>query len=253
VAWEVILSDEDELWFKYSYPVSATANAVFGMGVSPTWDSFARKGYVAAGQALDKQSLALAQRGNVTMEELRFIVESQRNQLVLETRKRLSPFGRLYSRILKPVLPTAESLLAKKGTAEAVLRSAGKSRASVNRFAASLRMGGPATIILQITVSCVIIALADEEERNRVAAGQVGSVAGASAGGVAGAWAGCASLSALASPSLIVPFWGEVSTGSACIIGGFVGGFGGGWLFGMLGDSAGKAAYDYTTRLEWIE
>jgi hypothetical protein len=50
-----------------------------------------------------------------------------------------------------------------------VLTSVGKSRAVVNRFAAVSRVAGPATIVIQITVSAMVISSAPSEERGRVA------------------------------------------------------------------------------------
>ena len=239
----------------YSPWVSASANATFGFGGQTTWDSFVRKSYQTVLRALDEQGVELVRRGNITFDELRHMVDGQRNALVVEMRKKLSPFGRLYSEILKPSarLPRAADLLGRKGTAEAVLLSVGKGRGSVNRFAATLRVGGPMTVVLQVGLSGMIIAAASEEERARVVAGQTGVIGGAALGGAGGAWAGCAALASLASPSMVVPLYGQLSTGGACALGGALGAFGGGFLGGWLGETAAAAAYDYATRLEWIE
>jgi hypothetical protein len=94
----------------------------------------------------------LIARGAVTLEEAKQLVEVQRNALVQEFRKPLTPFGRLYSEILKPSssLPTLEKLLQKKGSIEAVLRSVGGTRQAVNRLTMVTRLGGPATISIEV-------------------------------------------------------------------------------------------------------
>lgn len=169
-------------------------------------------------------------------------------------RQQLSPFGRLYSEILKPSnnLPTLEKLVAQKGSVEAVLTSVGKSRAVVNRFAAVSRVAGPAMIVIQITVSAMVISSAAPEDRGRVAAREAGGVGVGVLTGWGGMWAGCAGLSALASPSLVIPIVGEVTTGAACVIGGIAGGAGAGWLGYLLGQWAGEATYDFVTEFLWI-
>ena len=168
-------------------------------------------------------------------------------------RGRLSPFGRLYSEILKPVnsLPTLERLVREKGSIEAVLTSVGKSRAVVNRFAAVARVGGPTTIVVQFSLSAVVIAAAPSDGRARVTAREAGGVGGAILGGWGGAWAGCAGLAALLSPSFVVPIVGQISTGGACLIGGIAGGFSAGWLGHVLGQWAGESAYDFVTTWQW--
>lgn len=193
-------------------------------------------------------------RGNITAGEARALVESQRNALVRALRNRLSPFGRTYSEILKPTkdLPTLERLLKQKGSLEAVLTSVGKSRGAVNRMAVAVRLGGPATIALQIGMSVVIVAAASPDVRARAASGQGGALAGAALVGWAGAWAGCVGLSALVSPSLVLPVVGEITTASACIVGGISGGIGAGWVGAILGQWGGEASYDFvTTDLTW--
>jgi len=240
--------------YLYSDAISGIANTTFGIGTNLTWDAFQRQVYEQVTTALQQQANALARRGNITYEEAKHLVEAQRNGLVLEMRKKLSPMGRMYSEILKPSnsLPTLDSLIQKKGTVEAVVRSVGKSRASVNRFTAIVRRAGPASILLQVTVSGIIIASANEEDRARVAAGQAGAIGGSTLGGWGGAWAGCAALSAIWSPSLVVPLWGEVTVGGACLVGGIAGGFGGGWVGGYLGENAGGLAYDFVSSVEWV-
>lgn len=146
-------------------------------------------------------------------------------------------------------LPTLEHLVAQKGSLEAVLTSVGKSRAVVNRLAAVSRVAGPATIVLQISVSAMVIYSASPEERGRVAAREGGGAAVGMLSGWGGMWAGCAGLSALASPSLVIPIVGEVT---ACVIGGIAGGAGAGWLGYLLGSWAGDATYDFVTDFQWL-
>ena len=165
----------------------------------------------------------------------------------------LSPWGRIYSELLKPSssLPTLNQLVARKGSIEAVLTSVGKSRRSVNRFAATVRVAGPAAIIIQISLSGVIIAQAAPQDRARVASGQAGSIVVGAAVGAGGAWAGCLAGAALLSPSLVLPIVGEIGTAGGCLIGGIVGAFGFGAAGAAVGEHAGTATYDFVTHFEW--
>lgn len=212
-----------------------------------------RQSYAHAKQVIQAQARALIQRGNVSPAEARLLVEGQRNALVMQMRNRLTPWGRLYSELLKPAssLPTLELLVARKGSIEAVLASVGRSRSSVNGFAATMRVAGPAAIVIQISLSAVIVARAAPEDRNRVAAGQAGALAGGALGGAGGAWAGCAGLSLLVSPSLVLPVVGEITTGGACLVGGIAGAAGAGWIGAPLGERAGTATYDFATSFWW--
>lgn len=245
------MPDHDE--YLYSPAVSQSGAATLGVASNVTWDSFVRQSYQKAAALLQRQADDLIRRGNITMPEARALVETQRNALVVAMRQRLSRFGRLYSEILKPTekLPTLEQLIAKKGSVEAVLTSVGKSRAVVNRFTAARRVGGSGVIVLQIGFSAVVISSASPETQGRVAAREVGGLGGAAAGAWGGTWAGCAALAAIASPSLVLPIVGEVTTGGACLVGGIAGGFGAGWIGAILGQWAGEAAYDFSTNLAW--
>lgn len=235
--------------------MQASTQATYGVGTAYTWDAFIRQSYDQANRAINDQARILTNRGNVSWVEARALVEGQRNALVMQMRNRLSPWGRIYSELLKPSanLPTLDQLVARKGSVEAVLVSVGKSRSSVNRLTATLRVAGPAAIVIQLTLSAVIIAEARPEERGRVAAGQGGAIAGGALGGAGGAWAGCATLAAIASPSLVLPIVGEVTTGGACLVGGIAGAAGAGWVGAMLGERASASAYDFVTRLRWID
>ena len=176
-----------------------------------------------------------------------------RNELVVEFRKPLSPFGKAYSEILKSgsKLPQPGELLTKKGSIEAVLESVGKSRASVNRLSMVFRVAGPALIVLDITITTVVVMRAPPEQRGRVAAREYTGLGAGVAGGAGGAWAGCATLATLGSPSLVVPVVGEVTEGGLCLVGGILGGFGVGWLSREAGKKAGEAVYDFVTTFRW--
>lgn len=237
----------------YSPAIQVTVNGTYAVGVTQSWDAFMRQSYDHANQAISRQANLLLQRGNITPQEARALVEGQRNALVTQMRQKLSPWGRIYSELLKPSssLPTLDQLVARKGSIEAVLISVGKSRNSVNRFAATVRIAGPATIIIQITLSGVIIAQAAPEDRARVASGQAGAIAGGAVGGLGGVWAGCVTGAALLSPTLALPIVGEIGTGGGCLIGGIVGAFGFGAAGAVAGERAGSATYDFMTRFEW--
>jgi hypothetical protein len=239
--------------YAYSKAVQATVQVAFPIAPHMTWDAYVRLFYDRADKALQEQANALLRRGNITWQEARTLVESERNGLVTAFRDRLSPPGRLYSELLKPSndLPTLERLVQQKGTIEAVLTSVGKSRTFVNRLAVATRVAGPALIVLQVTISGVAIYTAAPADRGRVAAREAGSIALGTLGGLGGAWAGCASFAALASPSMIIPFVGPVTTGGACLVGAVLVGGGVGYVGARVGDRAGVAAYNFLTTINW--
>jgi len=109
----------------YSSAVQSVVQASMPVGAQLGWDSYVRFLYEQANKAVQQQANVLLARGNITAEEARTLVESQRNGLVLEFRKPLTPWGRLYSEILKPSnnLPTLEKLVAQKGSIEAVSKA----------------------------------------------------------------------------------------------------------------------------------
>ncbi|MDZ5648159.1 hypothetical protein [Nitrospirillum sp. BR 11828] len=230
---------------KYSYAIQAktSLDITIGGAVDYTWNSFRRLSYERIGAAIQRQANALLDRGNVTFQEARELVEVQRNGLLISVREDLTPYGKYYSEILKPTasLKSLDQFLAEKGSIEAVLRSVGKSRQAVNRVAFIARRAGPSLIVIDVVLTMVIIEQAPAEQRALIAAGEAGgiagSVVGARYGGLAGAWAGATTFAALGSPSLAIPLVGEITEGGAVVIGGFVGFFFG----GLLGWSAGHA------------
>jgi hypothetical protein len=240
--------------YDYSYAVTAASSGAFGVGSNLSWDSYQRDVYNQLNEALQKQANLLRQRGAITAAEVDALVE-QRNLILAESRSSLSPFGRLYSEILKPStdLPTLAKLLAKNGSLVAVLESVGKTRAVVNRLSVAMRIAGNGTVVLQVAVSAVLIVIAPPERRGEVAAGQVGAVIGGASFGWAGAWAGCATAATFLSPSLTIPFTGEVIEGGGCLVGGIMTGFGFGALGSSWGQKAGDDAYGYVTRLHWTQ
>ena len=235
--------------------VQTTVNVLFSLGPQLTLDGYSRLLYDRMGAAIQDQANALLTRGNILTEEARLLVESQRNTLVTQLRSRISPFGRLYSEILKPSskLPTLESLVNEKGSIEGVLRSVGKTRQVVDRIGVVARVAGPALIILQVTMVAVVVYQAPPEQRRRVASREVGAAVGAASFGAAGAWAGCAGAATLASPSLVVPIWGEVTEGAACVVGGLFGSLGLGYAGSKLGKTAGENVYDFVTEMSWTQ
>jgi hypothetical protein len=248
------MADDDSDLFNYSPAYRAVANGAFGLGSNLTWDSYQRELYNKLNAALQDQANLLLRRGDITPAEAQAL-SAQRTTILLEARKPLSPFGKLYSEILKPSnnLPSFERLLVDKGSVEAVVRSVGKTRAVVNRLSVAMKIGGRGLVVFQVIVSAVVIAEAPSDQRGRVAAEEAGGLAGGAAFGWGGAWAGCASGVALLSPSLVLPVVGEIGEGGACLIGGLAGGFGLGAFGGWGGQKAGGAAYDYVTSLRWLK
>jgi hypothetical protein len=239
--------------YLYSRAIRETVELSFPIAPHNTWDAFVRLSYEMQNRVIQAQADALLHRGNVTVGEAHDLVESQRNRLLIETRNRLSPPGRLYSELLKSSrdLPTLERLVKEKGSIEAVLRSVGKARQVVNRFAMVWRVAGPALIVIDISLTAVVIVEAPSQDRSRVAARETGGLLGAAAGGTAGAWAGCLSLALITSPSLAVPVVGEVTEGAACLVGGIMGSVGVGWLGRTAGRASGEAIYEFVTDFQW--
>jgi len=213
--------------------------------VDYTYNAFWRDAYNKAAEGIAEQARALLSRGNVSVEEARQLVEVQRNGLAMELRKPLTPFGKLYSEILKPVksLPTLEQLVRQKGSVELMLESAGKTRATVNRISFIAKRAGAAAIVLEIVLTVVVIELAPPDQRGAVASRQIGGAVGAASfgtvGGWAGAWAGAVAFTAAGAPTLVIPVVGEVTEGVCAIVGGVVGFFAFGWLGQKAGEQAG--------------
>jgi hypothetical protein len=239
----------------YSYAVRTKEylQLPFPLGATWTWDSFWRGRYLRANAAIERQAQVLLDRGNLQHDEVKQLVEVERNGLVKQYRRPLTPMGRMYSEILKPSdnLPTLAQKLKEKGTLEAVLKSVAKTRATVNRMAVVAKVAGPISIGIEITMTAVVIELAPPADKDRVAAKQIGGVGGSLGGGLAGGWAGCAMFSMLASPSLVVPIVGEVTTGGACLLGGIIGTVGGGAFGRWLGEMGGEAVHDGVGEWQW--
>ena len=238
-----------------SSAVQTSVNVSFSIAPNLTWDGYCRLFYDELTKGIQRQANALLARGNISAAEAHQLVESQRNALVKQFRNRLSPFGRLYSEILKPSasLPTLDGLVQQKGSIEAVLKSVGKTRQVVDRIGTASRVGGPALIVVQVTMTAIVIAEAPPPERGRVAAREVGGALGAASFGAGGMWAGCFAASTLVSPSLVVPVVGEITTGGACLVGGIVGGLGFGWIGSNLGKQAGENVYGFVTDVTWTK
>lgn len=242
---------------RYSYAVKAadTLGVTGPLAGNMSWDGWWRLVYDRTNRIIQDQANDLLRRGNVTVEEARDLVEVQRNGLLLEMRKPLTPFGKFYSEALKPAssLPGLDSLVARKGTVEAVLVSVGKTRAVTNRIAFIGRTAGTAGVVLDIVAVAVVIEQAPEDVRRRVATEEIGGAAVGLAAGTGGYWAGglagAAWAATWASPSLLVPVIGEITEGGAILIGGIAGAL----FFGWLGNRAGKAAGHLMWRLLPIE
>lgn len=234
--------------YQYSPAFKTTTDITFTIAPSMTLDGFLRKIYDNANEAIQKQANLMLNEGRITAAESKALVDA-RNKLLIRIRSKLSPFGLLYSEILKPrsSLKTFEEFLKSKGSVEAVLQSVGKTRAVVDKIAVISRVAGPASIALEITLTAVVIQKAEPTDRARVAAEQVGGLSGALFGGAAGMWAGCATAASLASPTLVIPIVGPVSTGGACLVGGIFGGIGVGWLGRKLGESTGIWTHEMLT------
>ncbi|MGF6411351.1 hypothetical protein [Paraburkholderia tuberum] len=249
------MADQSRTRYSYTAKVSDVVNIQFPVAANMAWDGYARHIYDKTNSVIQQQAKRLLQRGNITHEEARQLVEVQRNGLVIEMRRRLSPFGRFYSEALKPSknLPTLDTLLRKKGNIEAVLLSVGKTRSVVNRIAFVGRMAGSAGIVIEIVAVGVVIEKAPQKDKARVAteefAGAIGGLAAGTGGMWAGAAAGAAWAGTWAAPSLMIPVVGELAEGGAIVLGGIAGGMMASWL----GHHVGKEAAENIWRLAPIK
>ena len=173
--------------FLYSPAVRVSEGATFGLGTNLTWDAYLRARYNQQNATFTRLANELLHRGPVTEAEMRVLLD-QPNQLICETRKPLSPFGKVYSEVLKPThnLPTYKRLLRAKGSNQAILQSIDKTRAYVNRLSLSMKYVGRGLVVVNLALSVVVVAQAKPEDRNRVAAGQGGALVGGTAGGWGG-------------------------------------------------------------------
>ncbi|MDQ6638067.1 MAG: hypothetical protein M3Z15_00175 [Pseudomonadota bacterium] len=242
--------------FLYSPGVKVVIDVPMSIAPGMTWDAFWRLIYDRANEGLQRQANELLKQGRITVEESRALVDA-RNALLLRIRSRLTPFGELYSELLKPSssLRSLEQIRAEKGTIEAVLKSVGKTRAVVDKIGVVSRFAGPAAIVLDVSMTAFVIQQASPEQRNRVGAREIGGLVGSVGGGLGGMWAGCASAGLLASPSLVLPVVGEVTTAGACFAGGLLGGLGIGWLGRKAGEAVGDEVYrisNEVSEFRWV-
>lgn len=127
----------------------------------------------------------------------------------------------------------------------------GKSRAAVNRLSMVFRVAGPGLLVLDLTVTSVVVMKAPAQQRGRVVAREYTGLGAGMAGGAGGAWARCVALGALESPSLMLLVIGEVTEGVLCAVGGILGAIGVGWAGREAGESSGAAVYDFATTFRW--
>jgi hypothetical protein len=83
-----------------------------------SWNSYWRAAYEKVAKAIDRQADELIRSGTLTVKDATEFAVAQRNALVVEMRKPLTPFGKFYSETLKPAknLPTLAQFLARKGS-----------------------------------------------------------------------------------------------------------------------------------------
>lgn len=245
------MSEADQEYL-YSPAYKVASDVAVSVGPAATLDGFLRQIYDRMNHVIQSQANHLLQRGNITAHEASELINA-RNQLLMRIRSHLSPFGQLYSEILKPraSLPDLDKLLRQKGTITAVLNSVGKTRQVVDKLGVVMRVGGPATIVFSITATAVVIAGAPPERRSAVAAREIGATGGSILFGTGGMWAGCATAAALASPSLVLPIVGEVTTGGACLMGGLIGGLGLGYVGHRAGAVIGSTVYTQVSEFTW--
>lgn len=252
--------------------IQNTESFYLGIGSNFSWDSYQRKMYMAINTINQKQvndfvkHMELKEKEGFTNPKILEIIDKeinnftrsqidQRNIAVIETRAKTSPFAQLYAEWEKPVstLKTYDELLTIKGFDKLILKSVGKTRTSVNELSINMTRIGIASIVVSLIISGYLIYTADPRERYRVIAQQLGvAVVGA---GIAwlGAGEGCALFMTAASPTLTIPFIGEISEGGACLLGAAYGAYVGGAVGAYAGQDLGNIAYDYVTSSKWIK
>jgi hypothetical protein len=231
---------------RYSWAIRAkeTLDVSIGGIADYTWDSYWRAAYQKAAAVIEQQARQLYETGALDAKAAAEWSVAQRNALVLEMRKPLTPFGKFFSETIKPAksLPTLDQLVARKGSFDAVIKGTARTRMAVNKLAFVARVAGPALIVIDVVATVVIIEAAPPEERGRTAAREIGGVTGSLVvgryGGLTGAWAGVATFELIGSPTLVIPVVGEITEGAMGVIGGVVGFFFGGYL-GWIGGRAG--------------
>lgn len=214
-----------------------------------SWDAFHRAIYDQAAKKIQEQAFELSRKGALSPIEFEQFV-AQRNALKVATRSQLSPFGELFSEILHPQseFKTAQELLNKKGSIDAVIKGLGKTRGWVNRIGIVGRFAGPAVLVVQITFAAQVVADAPDDQKLRTGVSEAAEIGGGMAGGWYGAGSGCAAGAA-------ATFWffgGGAIVG--CGVGGVLGGIGLGMAVGKSLRFAAEAAYDGgRAGFYWIE
>ena len=153
---------QPEPQFLYSPAITVSTSATFGLGTNLAWDAYVRTLYIRLNMAFDRQALLLAQRSGDISNATRALTH-QRDLAAIEMRRRSSPFGRKYAEIIKPLhIPVPyEARLRLKGSDQAILRSVGKPNAVINRLNVVTGVVGRGAVIVQITLSAVLIVKAN--------------------------------------------------------------------------------------------
>jgi hypothetical protein len=213
-----------------------TQSVSISVGAETTWDAAVREFYNRGAEAIRAQGQELVRSGRMTADEAKVWTNGQRNALIMATRDRSSPIGRIIAEVIKPrdALKTVADLERLGKTAEGIIESSGKTNLWVNRISVGFRYGGPALLTIGVGFSAYNIATSPEDEQWRVAAREAGALSGALAGGWAGGVAGCTVFGALGTA---IPGVGNVAGCAAGVIVGTAGGaIAGNWAGGQAGD-----------------
>ena len=216
---------------------------------SLTWDAFHRTVYDAAAKNIHEQAMQLARQGALTPAELAQFVE-QRNALKTATRSQLSPFGKRFSELLLPAkdFKSAQQLLDKKGSLDAVIKGLGKTRGWVNRIGIVGRFAGPAILVVQITFAAETVSEAPDDQKWRTGVGEAAEIGGGLAGGWYGFGMGCGAGAA----ATVWLFGAGAAVG--CGVGGLLGAAGLGFAAGKTLRFAAEATYDGgRAAFYWVE
>lgn len=247
-----------------SETVTASASSAVSIVDQLSYDAFVRRYvYEPGAAALTEAGGKFVRSGVMSSKEAASWVNHERNALLEDVREnRNSPLGREISEYLKPrsdfpEVPELFKKYAEKNPAAseeqiyfAIIKSGARTRASVNRWAVTLRWGGPVLTAVSVSFAVYIVAAAPREQRGRVAAGEVGALLGGLGAGWVGGWVG-AKVGCEAGGSLGVWFEG-VGVIPGCLVGAFVGSFGAAYAGAEGGRALAEVSWDTAQSLiEW--
>ena len=216
-----------------------TQEISFALGAEMTWDAAVREVYEHAAQALRAQAKGLVASGALTAEQAKVWANGQRNALIMAMREKTDPIGKAIAEWIKPTekLKTVQQLGELGKSAEGIIESSGKTNPWVNRVLIGYRYAGPTMMIVSVSLLAYRVAVAPENQRWSVAAGEAGGLGGSLLGAWRGGVAGCEAGGELGT---VEPGAGNAA---GCVVGAIAGTIGGAVVGGWAGHRAGEFVY----------